>query len=271
MTTISRNICTIYVITNTVNGLVYVGQTWDTIEYRFRSHCNSRCAGIDADIKQYGRENFSIVAIASGRTQSDADFLETHLIAFYESMDPSIGYNRTTGGQGGKKSEETKRRISASKKGKPSKCRFSPEKEEAIIRAYVSGKLYSVICEELDISHNAVSQVLIRNNIHRNRPSGRSFSAAKEQSIVEAYIDGISYAEISKTLNVDESSIAEVAKRHGLPKRSRKKPRMSADKEKAIVAAYVSGDTYLSITRSLHVSDASIIRVVLKYGLPRRN
>ena len=53
----------IYLITNSVNGKQYVGQTKTTIEHRFKQHISkkkiSHCSALGGAIEKYGEENFN--------------------------------------------------------------------------------------------------------------------------------------------------------------------------------------------------------------------
>jgi hypothetical protein len=69
--------CSIYLCTNKINGKVYVGQTWNTIEHRFNQHIDDkRMYYFHSALKKYGHINFIIECIVMCSNQKDADFLE---------------------------------------------------------------------------------------------------------------------------------------------------------------------------------------------------
>lgn len=112
------DVCSIYVITNTINDKVYVGQTWRPISERFTEHKKPNCKGclkIHNAFNKYGRENFKIELLCSTDTQSTANYLETFWINSFDSI--QSGYNLASGGSRGKPSEETKKKLSLSKMG----------------------------------------------------------------------------------------------------------------------------------------------------------
>lgn len=98
----------IYKITNKVNNKVYIGQTTDTIENRFKEHIaeSTRSRSVDRPLYRaflkYGIENFSIEVVE--QVPTDTALLqqqEIFWIDFYHSFcgDPnSWGYNATRGG-----------------------------------------------------------------------------------------------------------------------------------------------------------------------------
>lgn len=125
----------IYKISNKINDKLYIGQTSKTIEERFKEHCkiNPRCI-ITLAIKKHGKKNFSIEIIEECPSIEDTNEREKYWIKYYDSLSPN-GYNLTTGGyhckmsletrikigkasKGRKVSEETRRRLSQSGKGK---------------------------------------------------------------------------------------------------------------------------------------------------------
>lgn len=74
-------------------------------------------------IKKYGWNNIEHVIVAKNLTKEDAKKLEIELIAKYNTTNPKYGYNRSIGGDipvtlGQHRSEETRKQISESNKGK---------------------------------------------------------------------------------------------------------------------------------------------------------
>lgn len=110
----------IYKITNTTNGKSYIGQTIrDAEKTRIRQHLNGNSRGsrlVKRAIKKYGKDAFTYEILHDGIIPELLDDLEIEAIKKFNTIAPH-GYNLTTGGSGGSRSEETRRRISESKKG----------------------------------------------------------------------------------------------------------------------------------------------------------
>ena len=106
----------IYKITNKLNGKVYIGQSID-IDTRWRQHINAKDNfAIHNAIKKYGKENFKFEVLL----ECPAEMLnvwERDMIALYNCMSP-YGYNLTEGGEGHHLSEETRLKMSNTRKGK---------------------------------------------------------------------------------------------------------------------------------------------------------
>lgn len=106
----------IYIIKNRINSKIYVGQTWDTLEYRWRSgHGYAKCTHLQHAITKYGKNNFYYEILTVCSTQEVADYWESYFIQRFDSV--KNGYNLLTGRSNGKHSEETKRKISVAKLG----------------------------------------------------------------------------------------------------------------------------------------------------------
>jgi len=108
----------IYMIKNKINGKIYIGQTTRPIEKRFAEH-RTRKKGYSAihdAIKKYGWNNFEIDWYEC--PDEDLNFDEEVLVREMRTLSPD-GYNLMEGGgNGGKRSEESKQKMSKSHLGK---------------------------------------------------------------------------------------------------------------------------------------------------------
>lgn len=111
----------VYLITNKINDHKYVGGSVN-IQERFRQHKNYNDvenSAIDKAIKKYGADNFTYQII----TELPADWNiigehEKYWIKFYNTFHDKKHYNLTNGGECFEFSQETKDKISKSRKGK---------------------------------------------------------------------------------------------------------------------------------------------------------
>lgn len=95
----------IYCITNTINNKRYVGKTTQTLEQRFKEHCQDsfkeRCNRrplYDA-MNKYGIENFIIEELEQIEDETKLDEREIYWIQELQTYGSS-GYNATKGGDG---------------------------------------------------------------------------------------------------------------------------------------------------------------------------
>lgn len=112
----------VYLITNLVTGLKYIGQTRYTVENRWARHVRKAKAGSIIDLHQAIRE-FGEGAFVKTILETCLDLgslleAERRWIRDLNTTDPTVGYNRTLGGQTGEITERTRQKISASLTGK---------------------------------------------------------------------------------------------------------------------------------------------------------
>lgn len=95
----------IYKITNLVNGKVYIGQTVQDLNTRFRQHLTmdyKKSYYLGKAINKYGKSSFKIEKIEEC-DESLLDNKEIEYIKIYDSANPNIGYNTSLGGKTPKK------------------------------------------------------------------------------------------------------------------------------------------------------------------------
>jgi group I intron endonuclease len=102
----------IYKITNKEDGKIYIGQTTQILEDRWRQHkkIGSNCRYLKRAFNKYGIDNFEFKLICICFDE-DLDKYEIQYMEQYNSMVPN-GYNLRKGGNSGKHHEETKKKIS---------------------------------------------------------------------------------------------------------------------------------------------------------------
>ena len=125
---------TVYVRTNTVNEMKYVGQTGDFIDRNRKWNClKVRYANrfLTEDRLKYGLECFTTQILAEVETEEESLELEKYYIKAFNTIYPN-GYNKSVGGKnncgapkgennpnyGKHFTEEHKRKMSEAKKGK---------------------------------------------------------------------------------------------------------------------------------------------------------
>ncbi len=107
----------IYLVTNLINQMKYVGQTTRTLKQRKSSHLSSSKKGstyyLHRAIRKYGAENFKWEVIYNATSEEELNEKETYFIKEYNTNSQD-GYNLTEGGRGirgWKHSELTKEKI----------------------------------------------------------------------------------------------------------------------------------------------------------------
>lgn len=113
----------VYLITNLVNGKLYVGKTND-VTRRWTQHLSAARETrprmvVSRALQKYGHLNFTIETLESFETEDEALWWEGWYIEYLGSHRPYAGYNVDSGGVGGKSlSASTKQKLSVANRGR---------------------------------------------------------------------------------------------------------------------------------------------------------
>lgn len=184
----------IYIITNTINGKQYVGQTIQSINKRFDRHCQyygseaeNRMA-IKLAIHKYGRKNFTIKVLE----QCDVELLNERETYYIEKFDTyNSGYNSTRGGQIG---------------NKPLKLE---DVQEEIISLYKEGFSLRAVATEFNVDKWTIKHILELNNIKLRSTRTYKFSEVERQKILED-TKLMSRKEVMTKWNVSKSYLSQL-------------------------------------------------------------
>lgn|SRR3990167_3047436 len=118
----------VYLITNLVNGKVYVGQTTRSLRIRWGQHKLAARKHPETylhfAINKYGESMFSVSIVATAQSSEELDCLEKRWILMRSANHRDYGYNMTAGGDGSSNvSEESKQKRIAKMRGRT----LSPE------------------------------------------------------------------------------------------------------------------------------------------------
>lgn len=108
--------CGIYMIQNKVNGKIYIGQALD-IESRWGKHKNLLRGNKNSPNKhlqyswnKYGEDNFEFTIICEC-DENQLNTMEEYYIFELMSYDKRVGYNKNYGGSSGRPTEETRKKM----------------------------------------------------------------------------------------------------------------------------------------------------------------
>jgi group I intron endonuclease len=169
----------IYKATNKLNKKVYIGQTIQKLNQRIKGHKHAalktkKIGLFNNAIRKYGIENFEWKIVCECYLFEDLQIAEKVFISYYNSNSRGIGYNNTDGGNNGLHSEETKKLLSAQRKGRKLKDewkknvvaaqlktihkRFPPLNENLVISMYK--ECLSTEKEREKIAENAYKRIV---------------------------------------------------------------------------------------------------------------
>lgn len=136
---------TIYLITCLSDKKIYVGQTRTSLSLRWQRHkaksySDSKSGrSLSTAIATWGFDAFSISTLATANTQKQANKLEIAFIKKLQSTNPCIGYNLTFGGNQYEVTEEFRKKISKTSKG-----RVPSEETKRRLSLAMSGRRLSI-------------------------------------------------------------------------------------------------------------------------------
>lgn len=88
----------VYLVTNNITGMQYVGQTIRSLEERWRDHCRVKDDNyFHRAIRKYGSENFTLKILDTAETGEELDLKEIYWIEKLNTLYPG-GYNLREGG-----------------------------------------------------------------------------------------------------------------------------------------------------------------------------
>lgn len=237
--------CKIYLLTNTENNKVYVGQTWLTYEKRMGKYGEgySNSPYIYHAIQKYTLDKFAYTTLTECETQEEADKLEDYYIIKYNSRDLNIGYNLKEGGSHGRHLEETKQKMSENAFSPWLGKHLSEEMKQKISDSR-SGIPHT---EEWKQENSEMMKEWHANNPHPME--GKHHTEEAKQSMSKK-LSGIKR---------DPESV----------KRGAEKRKMPLEREKAILADYLARITARELQKKYGISASSIYRILDRNGVER--
>ena len=192
----------IYIIRNTINNKVYVGQTTVSLKLRFQNHLSASRNGkgyiIGKAIRKYGEHNFYIELLEEC-LQEELNDREMYWISYFKSCNYNFGYNISTGGN----VTRTTKELNKTK----------------VIELFNSGIPAYKIAKILHTGVPNVTNLLKEANIKYGIDLQRTDSL-EESMIIDLYLDGYSTVDIGKKFNKNKSTIRRILLRNNIKLRT---------------------------------------------------
>lgn len=185
----------IYIITNSINDKVYIGQTIQSLKDRWQGHCRKACSRNEAEmhikraIFKYGKENFEIRELERCGIE-ELDEKEIYYISLYNSYNK--GYNNTKGGKSG---------------AKPLK--LTQEQQDSCLELYKLGFSLREIAKEFYVDKATIKHIIEINNVTLRNTRTHKFSTEERLQIVnDSY--NMSRKDIMKKWNISKSYLSQI-------------------------------------------------------------
>lgn len=192
----------IYIIRNTINNKVYVGQTIVSIKLRFQNHLsaarNNKDYVIGKAIRKYGEDKF-YVELLEECLKEELNEREKYWISFFKSTNNKYGYNLSIGGH------------------HPFTTKVLDK--EKIFSLFNKGIPAYKIAKILHVGVPKITQVLQDNNIKYGLDLQKT-DITEEAMIIDLYLDGYSTVDIGKQFNKNKSTIRRILLRNNIELRT---------------------------------------------------
>lgn len=198
----------IYIIRNTVNNKVYIGQTYVSINLRFQNHLSAARRGLDyvigKAIRKYGEDKFYVELLEECLVE-ELNEREIYWISFFKATDNRFGYNMSIGGHVVRTTKELN--------------------EIFILNEFDSGKSAMKIAKEQHVHPYKIADILKRNNRLYGIDKQR-LSQEKENYIITNYLEGYGTMNICRKLNVGKGTVRKVLLKHNIKLRNKKETKI---------------------------------------------
>ena len=192
----------IYIIRNTINSKVYIGQTKVSLKLRFQNHLSAARNGKDyvigKAIRKYGEENFYIELLEEC-TIEELNERERYWISYFNSTNNKFGYNISIGGNVIRTTKELDSNL--------------------IINMFNSGIPAYKIAKILHTGVPNITNLLKESNIIYGLGLQKT-DKLEESMIVDLYLDGYSTIDIGRKFNKDKSTIRRILLRNNIKLRT---------------------------------------------------
>lgn len=227
------------------NGKYYFGITRQTLQKRFKGGAGyAEQAVMRRAIQKYGWDNIQHCVFASRLTFEEACNMEKILIAKFNTVDPTFGYNLSRGGDG------------------------SPIIDsDLVIKLWTKGYSVREIAKKIDRDRCCIADILKMLGISQQDIRFRGLSNAltkyDKENIYALFNDGLTYEEIRHQMGCSNDTIRRALSCYNIPKTEVLSRCNTAKQHCAIrVAQYSLNDEYIqtfnSITDALSAVGASI-------------
>lgn len=194
----------IYIIKNTINDKVYVGQTTQSVRLRFLNHLSAARKGKDyrigQAIRKYGEANFYVETLEEC-LKSELNERECYYIKLFNSTNSKFGYNISVGGH-----------------------KVTPPVQidsEKVLELFKQGYSAWNISKILHTHIKNVTPILQTNNLVYGQEKQR-ITKNTQSMIIDLYLLGYGVMQICRELNVDKGTVRKYLTKNNIKLRTRK-------------------------------------------------
>ncbi len=248
----------IYKVTNKVNGKSYIGQTRNTVEFRWRQHYKAKDNKyFHRAIQKYGKENFEVITLE----KCDVEKLNDREIFYISKYDTfNNGYNLTKGG-----SAYTPNR----------KCSNGyievDDKYEEIKDMYLAGYSTAKISCLYNVDRHCISNILKSLGVKVKKSEKININAQEFEELVSKYQTGYSLKSLAKEYGCTSVGLKEYLQKRGVDIKKKFSILEDESKQKELINAYLNGILKLKeIQQKYHCEYRTFLKVLSNHGIKQK-
>lgn len=247
----------IYRITNKVNGKSYIGQTRNTVEFKWRQHINAKDNKyFHKAIRKYGVENFKIDTLECCNVE-DLDSREIYYIAKYNTFGEN-GYNLTKGGS------------AYSPNRRDNGYLVLDNKYDEIKEMYLAGYSTYKIGELYNVDRHCVAKILnslgIKINNNKININNQEF-----QELVTDYKTGYSLKSLARRYGCSSNSLKDYLIRKGIDIKDKYSILKDEEAQKNMIYDYLYSNLLLKeIITKYHCEYYTFKKILSLHGINQK-
>jgi group I intron endonuclease len=248
----------IYKVTNKVTGKSYIGQTRNTVEFRWRQHYKSKDNKyFHRAIQKYGKENFEITTLE----KCDVNKLnerEIYYISKYNTFEN--GYNLTKGGSA---YISTRKSINGYIE--------VDDKYDEIKGMYLAGYSTAKISSLYNVDRHCISNILKSLGVKIKSNNKININSQEFEELVMDYQTGCSLKFLAKKYGCTAPGLKEYLQKKGVDIKKKFSILKDESKQKELINDYLKGTLKLKeIQQKYHCEYKTFLKILSNHGIKQK-
>lgn len=248
----------IYKVTNKVNGKSYIGQTRNTVEFRWRQHYKAKDNKyFHRAIAKYGKDNFTVETLEECDVEKLND-REIFYIAKYNTF--SNGYNLTKGGSA----------YSPTRKCSNGYLELDNKYDE-IKGMYLAGYSTAKISSLYNVDRHCISNILKQLGVKVKSSDKISMNAQELSELITDYKSGYSLKSLAKRYGCSAPGLKDYLIKKGVDLRDKFSILKDEKEQVNLINDYLLGKYLLKdILRKYHCEYNTFLKVLSLHGIKQK-
>ncbi len=248
----------IYKVTNKVNGKSYIGQTRNTVEFRWRQHYKAKDNKyFHRAIQKYGKENFEVTTLE----KCDTNKLNEREIYYINKFNTfSNGYNLTKGGTA---YTPTRKCINGYIE--------VDDKYDEIKGMYLAGYSTAKISCLYNVDRHCISNILKSMGVKIRQSNSININAQEFKELVEDYHTGCSLKFLAKKYGCTAPWLKEYLQKKGVDLKKKFSILDDKAKQEELINDYLKGSLKLKeIQQKYHCEYRTFLKVLSNHDIKQK-